>query len=76
MGEDWKQWKRLVWDLGMEMSNQVVVKVKREAIATCMTCPLCNKLLRDATTISECLHTCELISHQSVNFHSLNSRSF
>ncbi|XAR58602.1 hypothetical protein NMG60_11014070 [Bertholletia excelsa] len=22
-----------------------------------MTCPLCNKLLRDATTISECLHT-------------------
>lgn len=41
-----------------EMANQVV-KVKREAIAACMTCPLCNKLLRDATTISECLHTCE-----------------
>ncbi|TYJ28111.1 hypothetical protein E1A91_A07G236000v1 [Gossypium mustelinum] len=38
------------------MANQVV-KVKREAIAACMTCPLCNKLLRDATTISECLHT-------------------
>ncbi|XP_039025073.1 E3 ubiquitin protein ligase DRIP2-like isoform X2 [Hibiscus syriacus] len=34
-----------------------VVKVRREAIAACMTCPLCNKLLRDATTISECLHT-------------------
>ncbi|KAK9281202.1 hypothetical protein L1049_004097 [Liquidambar formosana] len=38
------------------MSNQVV-KVRRETIAACMTCPLCNKLLRDATTISECLHT-------------------
>ncbi|KAL4309194.1 hypothetical protein GQ457_01G052810 [Hibiscus cannabinus] len=38
------------------MANQVV-KVRREAIAACMTCPLCNKLVRDATTISECLHT-------------------
>ncbi|XP_022758346.1 E3 ubiquitin protein ligase DRIP2-like isoform X2 [Durio zibethinus] len=38
------------------MAN-LVVKVRREAIAACMTCPLCNKLLRDATTISECLHT-------------------
>ncbi|XP_041005671.1 E3 ubiquitin protein ligase DRIP2-like [Juglans microcarpa x Juglans regia] len=38
------------------MANQVV-KVRREAIAACMTCPLCNKLFRDATTISECLHT-------------------
>ncbi|KAG8663348.1 hypothetical protein MANES_01G201200v8 [Manihot esculenta] len=38
------------------MANQFV-KVKRETIASCMTCPLCNKLLKDATTISECLHT-------------------
>ncbi|XVF71929.1 hypothetical protein PTKIN_Ptkin12aG0079300 [Pterospermum kingtungense] len=38
------------------MANQVV-KVRREAIVACMTCPLCNKLLKDATTISECLHT-------------------
>ncbi|XP_059625966.1 E3 ubiquitin protein ligase DRIP2 isoform X2 [Cornus florida] len=38
------------------MSN-LVVKVKRETIVACMTCPLCNKLFRDATTISECLHT-------------------
>ncbi|XP_050364473.1 E3 ubiquitin protein ligase DRIP2 [Argentina anserina] len=38
------------------MANQVV-KVKRETIAACMTCPLCNKLFREATTISECLHT-------------------
>ncbi|PON95032.1 TNF receptor-associated factor [Trema orientale] len=38
------------------MANQVV-KVRREPIAACMTCPLCHKLFRDATTISECLHT-------------------
>ncbi|KAH1108229.1 hypothetical protein J1N35_011997 [Gossypium stocksii] len=38
------------------MANQVV-KVRREAVAACMTCPLCNKLVKDATTISECLHT-------------------
>ncbi|XWS31480.1 hypothetical protein CRYUN_Cryun23aG0080100 [Craigia yunnanensis] len=38
------------------MANQIV-KVRREAIVECMTCPLCNKLLKDATTISECLHT-------------------
>lgn len=38
-------------------SNNLVVKVKRETIAACMTCPICNTLLRDATTISECLHT-------------------
>lgn len=38
------------------MSNQVV-SVRRDKIVACMTCPLCNKLLRDATTISECLHT-------------------
>jgi hypothetical protein len=41
------------------MASQVV-KVKRETIEACMTCPLCNKLLKDATTISLCLHTCEL----------------
>ncbi|XP_077248071.1 DREB2A-interacting protein 2 isoform X2 [Tasmannia lanceolata] len=39
-----------------EMTTQVV-KVRRETLAACMTCPLCNKLLREATTISECLHT-------------------
>ncbi|XAR63583.1 hypothetical protein NMG60_11023572 [Bertholletia excelsa] len=38
------------------MTSQVV-KVRREAIAACMTCPLCKKLLRDATSISLCLHT-------------------
>ncbi|XP_058737972.1 E3 ubiquitin protein ligase DRIP2-like [Vicia villosa] len=38
------------------MTNQVV-RVKRATIAACMTCPLCNKLFKQATTISECLHT-------------------
>ncbi|XP_042513522.1 E3 ubiquitin protein ligase DRIP2 [Macadamia integrifolia] len=38
------------------MTTQVV-KVRRATLAECMTCPLCHKLLRDATTISECLHT-------------------
>ncbi|CAN4098155.1 unnamed protein product [Withania somnifera] len=40
------------------MQNQVVkVKVKRDKIAACITCPLCHNLFREATTISECLHT-------------------
>ncbi|KAG6538952.1 hypothetical protein ZIOFF_004104 [Zingiber officinale] len=34
-----------------------VVKVRREVLSGFMTCPLCCKLLRDATTIPECLHT-------------------
>ncbi|XP_030460691.1 E3 ubiquitin protein ligase DRIP2-like [Syzygium oleosum] len=38
------------------MAGQAV-KVKRETIKACMTCPLCNKLLKEATTISLCLHT-------------------
>ncbi|CAA2958396.1 E3 ubiquitin ligase DRIP2-like [Olea europaea subsp. europaea] len=38
------------------MSNQVV-KLKRDVLAPCMTCPLCHKLFRDAATIIECLHT-------------------
>ncbi|KAJ4719680.1 E3 ubiquitin protein ligase DRIP2-like [Melia azedarach] len=38
------------------MAGQVV-KVKRETVEACMLCPLCNKLLREATTISLCLHT-------------------
>lgn len=43
------------------MSHQVV-KVRREALAPCMTCPLCHKLFREATTIIECLHTCDCFS--------------
>ncbi|KAM0951785.1 putative transcription factor C2H2 family [Dioscorea sansibarensis] len=36
---------------------QMMGRVKREPVAKCLTCPLCHKLLRDATTISMCLHT-------------------
>ncbi|GAB4843254.1 hypothetical protein Ancab_013221 [Ancistrocladus abbreviatus] len=38
-------------------SSSQLVKVKREKIVACMTCPLCYKLFTDATTIPECLHT-------------------
>ncbi|KAL6843565.1 hypothetical protein ACP4OV_026627 [Aristida adscensionis] len=34
-----------------------VARVRREALAACMTCPLCRGLLREATAIAECLHT-------------------
>ncbi|KAI3870770.1 hypothetical protein MKW92_003154 [Papaver armeniacum] len=34
-----------------------VLKVRKETLAACMTCPLCSKLLKEATTVSECLHT-------------------
>ncbi|KAG6582350.1 E3 ubiquitin protein ligase DRIP2, partial [Cucurbita argyrosperma subsp. sororia] len=33
------------------------VKVETEKLMGCLTCPLCNNLFTDATTISECLHT-------------------
>ncbi|KAJ9154217.1 hypothetical protein P3X46_027576 [Hevea brasiliensis] len=54
------------------MFNQVV-KVQRKKLAACMTCPLCNKLFRDATTISECLHTfcrkciCDKVSDEDLD---------
>ncbi|CAL5339777.1 unnamed protein product [Camellia sinensis] len=38
------------------MTSQVV-KVRSENLSAWMTCPLCFKLLREATTISLCLHT-------------------
>uniref|UniRef100_A0A803PZN9 RING-type domain-containing protein n=1 Tax=Cannabis sativa TaxID=3483 RepID=A0A803PZN9_CANSA len=38
------------------MAGQIV-KARRDKLEACMTCPLCNKLLREATTISLCLHT-------------------
>ncbi|KAF7818393.1 E3 ubiquitin protein ligase DRIP2-like [Senna tora] len=43
------------------MENQVV-KVKRETITACMTCPLCNDLFNEATTITECLHTLRVLA--------------
>ncbi|KAG2285860.1 hypothetical protein Bca52824_045464 [Brassica carinata] len=41
----------------MEGEMEMMAKVKREKVVACMTCSLCDNLLRDATTISECLHT-------------------
>ncbi|KHN14700.1 E3 ubiquitin protein ligase DRIP2 [Glycine soja] len=39
------------------VSSSQVVKVKRNTLRPCMTCPLCHKFFKDATTISLCLHT-------------------
>ncbi|EAY83780.1 E3 ubiquitin protein ligase DRIP2 [Oryza sativa Japonica Group] len=45
-----------------------VVMVKRELLARCMTCPLCRRILRDATTVSECLHTfCRKCIYKKIN---------
>ncbi|KAF3456894.1 hypothetical protein FNV43_RR01548 [Rhamnella rubrinervis] len=41
----------------MMVSTGQVLKVGREKLAACMTCPVCKKLFTDATTMSECLHT-------------------
>ncbi|KAL7210085.1 hypothetical protein ACSBR1_031615 [Camellia fascicularis] len=41
----------------MMTSSSQAVAVRSERIATCMTCPICNKLFKNATTITECLHT-------------------
>lgn len=51
-----------------------VVRVRREALKACMTCPLCNKLLKDATTISECLHTfCRKCIYEKLNDDEMDS---
>lgn len=44
---------------GGAAGDSAVAMVKRELLERCLTCPLCRRLLREATTISECLHTCE-----------------
>ncbi|CAA0832161.1 E3 ubiquitin protein ligase DRIP2 [Striga hermonthica] len=46
----------LARELGSTMRHRKV-SVRREAVAPCMTCPLCRKLIREATAITECLHT-------------------
>ena len=35
--------------------------VRRSSIAPCVTCGLCGGILRDAITVSECLHSCKLL---------------
>lgn len=41
-------------------SEMVLVKLNSDPLRACMTCPLCHKIFEDATTISLCLHTCNL----------------
>ncbi|KAL6638046.1 hypothetical protein ACP70R_025618 [Stipagrostis hirtigluma subsp. patula] len=42
-----------------------VVSVRRSVLAACLRCPLCGRLLRDAATITECLHTfCRKCIHE------------
>lgn len=43
----------------MEKKKMTVLKAKRQDMKACFTCPICNNLYDRATTISECLHTCE-----------------
>ncbi|KAG5246290.1 zinc finger family protein [Salix suchowensis] len=60
--------------MGNQNRQHQVVKVRRETIEACMTCPLCNKLLRDATTISECLHTfCRKCIYKRISDEGLDS---
>ncbi|XP_057860513.1 E3 ubiquitin protein ligase DRIP2 isoform X1 [Cryptomeria japonica] len=40
----------------MTMSGHFI-KTKKRPLVECLTCPLCDNLLREATTICECLHT-------------------
>ncbi|CAN1247169.1 hypothetical protein LINGRAPRIM_LOCUS3374 [Linum grandiflorum] len=40
------------------MAEIQTMKVNRKALKACLTCRICNKLLRQPTTISLCLHTC------------------
>lgn len=60
--------------MGNQNHQHRVVKVRRETIEACMTCLLCNKLLRDATTISECLHTfCRKCIYQRISDEGLDN---
>nr|ACG41063.1 protein binding protein [Zea mays] len=54
---------------GGDRGAEGVVMLRRSGLAACLTCPLCGRLLRDAATITECLHTfCrKCISEEFVN---------
>ncbi|XP_057722593.1 protein MARD1-like isoform X1 [Arachis stenosperma] len=45
------------------------VKLNRAKLEACLTCPLCNKLFNNATTIFECLHTCQCTSSSFLLFY-------
>ena len=36
-----------------------MIKVEKKKVANYMTCRICDGFYRDATTIQECLHSCE-----------------
>uniref|UniRef100_A0A804N4Z5 RING-type domain-containing protein n=1 Tax=Zea mays TaxID=4577 RepID=A0A804N4Z5_MAIZE len=53
---------------GGAAGDSAVAMVKRELLTRCLTCPLCDHLLRQATTISECLHTfCRKCIYKKLN---------
>lgn len=43
-------------------------KLNYEKVSACVTCPLCNKFFRNATTISECCHSCKCASFSHLPF--------
>ncbi|KAK2975546.1 hypothetical protein RJ640_011545 [Escallonia rubra] len=47
------------------------IQVPSRKLAALMTCPICNKIFKDPTNISECLHTCQ----SSIRFDYLVSTS-
>ncbi|KAK3124623.1 hypothetical protein QOZ80_7BG0589550 [Eleusine coracana subsp. coracana] len=44
-------------DSGESLDGGEVTMVRRSRVAPCITCGLCGGILRDATTVSECLHS-------------------
>ncbi|CAM6121072.1 unnamed protein product [Calypogeia fissa] len=50
------------------------VRIPKSTLVACLTCPLCNNLFREATTISECLHTfCRECIHSCLSDGETNS---
>lgn len=44
-------------EAGAAAGPPAVVRVRRDVLTSCVTCSICEKLLVEATAISECLHT-------------------
>ena len=59
IGMLWKLWEALK-ELWMACTTATLMKVPSGPIRSCLQCPLCFNLVHEATTISECLHTCKL----------------
>ncbi|XP_024522357.1 E3 ubiquitin protein ligase DRIP2 isoform X1 [Selaginella moellendorffii] len=53
---------------------ETMARVSKAPIVACLTCPLCGNLFREATTISECLHTfCKDCIHDRFSDEETNS---